>query len=478
MGINLIWRRKTERDDVVELAISAIRLLSVIVVLVFATSSVFGQTEQVLYSFQGGTDGNIPEGRVVFDTAGNLYGATNEGGVFQCGMVYQLSPPLIQGSPWTETEIYSFGCKTSGDAAFPAGGLVIDDAGNLYGSTAYGGAGNCLLLGALMGCGAVYELSPPTLQGGGWTETIIYSFPDDVVGGYVPWGDLVFDDKGNLYGATDFGGGHGTYCNPFYSYCGTVYELSPPAQPGGAWTEKMLHGFAGNAPKGAAIVGDGANPNGGLILDNAGNVYGTTLWGGNTLGMCKGVQGSSGCGTVFELSPPRAPNGEWTETILHRFSGPDGVSPAAGVIADGEGNLYGTTEGGPRNGGYGEIFKLNKPTGSNLPWIDTELYLFKGGSNGWYPDSGVAFDSMGRLYGTTLGSATNRGEVYRLGTASASGEITAIPLYNFAGVPDGAHPDGPLVFDQKGNIYGITQGGGTGTGCNYGGCGTVYELSP
>jgi hypothetical protein len=477
LGIDLTWRKITERGGVVKLTICAIRMLSAFLILVFAISPVFGQTEQVLYSFQGGTDGNIPEGRVVFDTAGNLYGATNEGGAFQCGMVYQLSPPLIQGSPWTETEIYSFGCKNDGDAAFPAGGLVIDDAGNLYGSTAYGGAGNCLLLGALMGCGAVYELSPPMRQGGGWTETIIYSFPDDTVGGYVPWGDLVFDDKGNLYGATDFGGGHGTYCDPFYSYCGTVYELSPPAQPGGAWTEKMLHGFAGNAPKGAAIVGDGANPNGGLILDKAGNVYGTTLWGGNTLGECKGVQGSAGCGTVFELSPPSAPDGEWTETILHRFSGSDGGNPEAGVIADGEGNLYGTTYGGG-SGPYGLAFKLNTPKEKLQGWTETPLYVFGANNHGWNPDAGLAFDSMRRLYGTTLGSATNHGEVYRLETVTASGEMAEIPLYNFKDSPDGAHPDGPLIFDQAGNIYGITEGGGTGTDCIYGGCGTVYELSP
>jgi hypothetical protein len=239
----------------------------------------------------------------------------------------------------------------------------------------------------------------------------------------------------------------------------------------------MLHGFAGNAPKGAAIVGDGANPNGGLILDKAGNVYGTTLWGGNTLGECKGVQGSAGCGTVFELSPPSAPGGEWTETILHRFSGSDGGNPEAGVIADGEGNLYGTTYGGG-SGPYGLAFKLNTPKEKLQGWTETPLYVFGANNHGWNPDAGLAFDSMRRLYGTTLGSATNHGEVYRLETVTASGEMAEIPLYNFKDSPDGAHPDGPLIFDQAGNIYGITEGGGTGTDCIYGGCGTVYELSP
>lgn len=207
--------------------------------------------EQVLYSFQSGTDGDTPTGGIVFDKAGNLYGATTGGGsqncspVASCGTVFELAPPANNGDPWPETVLYVFKGAQYGDGEIPAGGLVIDNQGNLYGTTAYGGTGNCLLEGSPGGgCGTVYELSPPAQKGGAWTETILYSFPT-AVQGYFPQGDLVFDGKGNLYGATMFGGGYGTSCNPYYQYCGAVFELSPPQQKGGAWTEKVLHGFRG-----------------------------------------------------------------------------------------------------------------------------------------------------------------------------------------------------------------------------------------
>ncbi len=209
-------------------------------------------SEQVLYSFQGGTsDGAAPAGGVVFDKAGNLYGAlTLAGGAncsplgYECGLVYQLSPPAQKGDPWTETILYQFQGKPANDGESPAGGVIIDSAGNLYGTTAYGGTGDCVLLGVSAGCGIVYELSPPQQKGGQWTETILYSFQSGN-DGYFPWGDLTFDAKGNLYGATQYGGGKGTSCDPYFQYCGTVFEMSPPKKKGGSWTEKVLHSFAG-----------------------------------------------------------------------------------------------------------------------------------------------------------------------------------------------------------------------------------------
>src|SRR5580698_1744009 len=247
--------------------------------------------EQVLYSFQGNTDGAQPVGSVVFDVAGNLYGTTTEGGapschsIAQCGTVYQLSPPAVEGQPWTETVLYVFKGNAQEDGASPAGGLVIDKNGNLYGTTAYGGTGNCVLLGQLDGCGTVFELSPPAQPGGSWTETVLYSFPD-AEHGYLPRGDLVFDTVGNLYGATEFGGGSGSgaTCDAFYAYCGAIFELSPPQQPGGAWTEQVLHGFAG--AEAYDTSDDGSNPTGGLVLDEAGNLYGTTYLGGFIGGEC------------------------------------------------------------------------------------------------------------------------------------------------------------------------------------------------
>ena len=240
------------------------RLLLFVLVLALVSTASAEWKEDVLYSFQGRRDGRLPVGSMVFDAAGNLYGATTQGGatdcspLADCGTVFQLTPPAIKGNPWTETVLYTFKGAKHDDGDAPAGGLVIDSQGNLYGTTADGGTGDCVLLGIKGGCGTVYELSPPTGKGGEWTEKILYSFPT-AKQGYLPRGDLVFDGAGNLYGATQFGGGKGTTCDPYYQYCGAVFELSPPKTKHGKWTEKVLHGFAGGT--------DGANPNGGLVLD-------------------------------------------------------------------------------------------------------------------------------------------------------------------------------------------------------------------
>jgi hypothetical protein len=250
-------------------------------------------SEQVLYSFQGGTDGSTPTGGIVFDKAGNLYGATTDGGadncypIAYCGTVFQLTPPANNGDSWTETVLYVFKGAKFGDGDLPAGGLVIDSQGNLYGTTAYGGTGNCLLEGSPGGgCGAVYELSPPAQKGGAWTETILYSFPT-AVQGYLPQGDLVFDGDGNLYGATDFGGGYGTSCNPYYQYCGAIFELSPPQQKGGGWTETVLYGFKGTSQgccgqrlQGDTLVGDGR--------------IRTAVWCSIRRAICTALQGKAG----------------------------------------------------------------------------------------------------------------------------------------------------------------------------------------
>ena len=205
--------------------------------------------EKVLYTFQGVPDGATPTGAVVFDKAGNLYGATLDGGAStcdgpgQCGTVYQLTPPTQKGGAWTETVLYVFKGHAQNDGATPEGGLVIDQAGNLYGTTGYGGSGPCLLLGGAVGCGTVYELSPPAKQGDPWTETVIYSFQGGK-DGYVASGDLVFDKAGNLYGATLFGGGKGTTCDSLYGgQCGTIFRLNPPKTKDGRWTEKSCTGL-------------------------------------------------------------------------------------------------------------------------------------------------------------------------------------------------------------------------------------------
>jgi hypothetical protein len=439
--------------------------------IILATASLASASwkEKVLYSFQGVPDGSLPVGGIVFDSAGNLYGATTEGGssscisVAQCGTVYQLAPPAKQGGPWTETVLYVFKGNASQDGASPAGGLVMDSAGNLYGTTAYGGTGNCVLLGTLMGCGTVYEMSPPNQKGGKWTETMLYSFPT-AKQGYLPNGDLVFDSAGNLYGATQYGGGHGTTCNGFYQYCGAVFELSPPKTKGGKWTEKVLHGFRSGT--------DGAAPNGGLVLDGKGNVYGTSFGGGNESGPC----GKVGCGTVFELKPPTLKGGAWSEKVLHRFNAQDGGTPAAGVIFDPKGNLFGTGFGGGPQGN-GVVFELEKPSGSGLPWKIAVLHSFSDGNDGANPAAGLTFDDSGYLYGTALGGGTHRGVVFRLKPPKSGNSWSLTVLYNLEGSPDGDHPTAGLIFDSNGDLFTTTDWGGTGQSCQAG-CGTVFEASP
>jgi hypothetical protein len=339
-------------------SISPIHVCVLALVLSLALPAFAEWNEKVLYSFQGGTnDGAGPVGGVVFDKQGNLYGVLQFYGPGscapignECGAVFQLAPPLKQGDSWTETLIYKFGGKESNDGESPNGGLIIDGQGNLYGVTAYGGTGDCILLGVKAGCGTVYEISLPKQKGEAWKETILYSFPTTKQG-YVPNGNVVFDGVGNLYGATLYGGTKGTTCDGYYGgQCGTVFELSPPKTKGGKWTEKVLHNFAGVAQ--GKQHGDGATPNGGLVLDRKGDIYGTTQIGGYN---CP-HHSSEGCGTAFEL---REKSGTWTEETLYRFKGvPDGAFPSAGITLEENGALYGTTAQDGGGNSSGTVFRL------------------------------------------------------------------------------------------------------------------------
>jgi len=435
-------------------------LLTALAISPFARAATW--QEQVLYSFQGGSDGAVPAGGVVFDRSGNLYGATTDGNQYgELGVVYELSPPAKKGDPWTESLIYQFlGKKDYNDGMNPVGGLVIDGAGNLYGTTAYGGSGGCILLGVLYGCGTVYELSPPRQKGGQWTEAILYSFQGDK-DGYFPWGTLTFDAKGNLYGATQFGGGKGNTCNEFYGgNCGTVFEMSPPKQQGGHWTERVLHSFAGGA--------DGANPNGGPVLDTKGAIYGTTFSGGNQ--GCK-TSYSLGCGAVFKLGPTTTRGSKWTEKLLHTFTGnSDGAAPDGNLIFDGSGGLYGCAGGG---GGHsrGVVFHL---VAHRDTWSISILYDFLGNRYGQDPTSGLLRDANGNLYGESGGGVG--GLVYRL--KRSNGRWSFAALYDFGGNGDGDSPAGGLERDSSGDLFGTTLYGGTGQNCGTGGCGTAFQVSP
>jgi len=325
----------------------------------------------------------------------------------------------------TENVLHNFN-DNGKDGYSPLAGLIFDASDNLYGTTYEGGA---------FGFGTVFELEPKA--GGGWTEKILHSFNDS--DGAYPVGGLIFDAFGNLYGTTYEGGASGV---------GTVFELTPIA--GGGWTETVLHSFNGNGE-------DGAYPVASLILDASGNLYGTT----------SGF-GVFGLGTVFELTPQTG--GGWKETVLLSFNNHGGAYPAASLILDASGNLYGTTyEGGTF--GVGTAFELRPQTGGG--WKEKVLHNFKNnGKDGYYPEAGMVFDATGNLYGTTYGGgAHNLGTVFRLASKTSGGWAEKI-LHNFNdNGKDGAYPVADLIIDASGNLYGTTYGGAFGVG-------TAFELTP
>lgn len=316
---------------------------------------------------------------------------------------------------YTESVLYSF--RNTPDGAYPYDGLVLDKKSNFYGTTNAGGAFNQ---------GAVFVI---TKKG---AERLLYSFSGGTDGAY-PQGWLVPDEQGNLYGTTYFGG---SYTNCPYG-CGIVFEVAPDG------TETVLHRFSGGT--------DGAYPAAGLIRDKKGNFYGTTLGGGSN--KC-----ASGCGTVFQITTAGA------ETILYRFNGGvDGSTPVGGLVRDSKGNLYGTTPyGGALN--QGTIFEVSA-TG-----IKKLLYAFAGGEDGAYPVGTLLRDMKGNLNGTTaFGGTYGDGTVFELTRAGAE-----TVLYSFQGGPaDGANPNGSLVRDKQGNLYGTTSSGGSNMLD-----GIVFEVSP
>jgi uncharacterized repeat protein (TIGR03803 family) len=332
-------------------------------------------TEQDLYDFcsqNNCQDGAWPQGGVIIDTAGNLYGTTVCGGSQNGGVVFELT----RGKEgWTEIVLHNFGGGT--DGADPYAGVIFDAAGNLYGTTSSGGAYKG---------GTVFKLSPG--PNGTWTEKVLHSFEPGHTG-YVsgPIGGVVFDTVGNLYGTTYGGGLASDNCDPTEASCGRVFELSPGAN--GKWAEKTLHRFRG--------LPDGANPWAGVTLDKAGNVYGTTYYGGT--GQCYSGYGKViGCGVVFRLSLSQ--NGKWSETVLHSFvvNGFDGSNPFAKLTSGSSGNLYGTTSGGGTRAG-GTIFKMTQhPDGE---WTESVIYNFGRYGDGADPEAGLIFGATGKLYGTT-----------------------------------------------------------------------------
>jgi uncharacterized repeat protein (TIGR03803 family) len=372
-------------------------------------------TEQALYSFAGSGDGSNPAAGLVFDSSGNLFGTTQNGGAYGYGCVFELTP--AQGGGWTENILYSF---TGGDdGSGPVSPLILDAAENLYGTTAYGGT---------YGDGTAFELVKV-----GWKLDTLWSFGSD--DGVLPEGGLAFDNAGNLFGTLDSGGTHNA---------GAVFELTPKS---GKWTRKIIHNFGGTS---------GARPWAGVSLDAAGNVYGTALYDG---------PGEVGAGIVFQLAPVGK---AWKFSIIYNLNkGGAGVGgPFGGVIFDPAGNLYGTTYG--EGGCAGTVFKLAPSVKG--PWNPSILATF-GGSNGCQTYGPVAMDGDGNLYGATYsGGSGNNGTIFELTGADGYALTT---LYNFQGSPDGSEPlFMGVILDASGNIYGTTYDGGA-----YG-LGIVFEVIP
>ena len=407
--------------------------------LMLAAFPLSAQTESVIYNFTGRGGGDEPiYGYVSYQS--RLFSTLLHGGSEGFGEVYALVPPT-SGTTWTKRTLFSFTGQQGGGS--PAGGLVADQNGNLYGA-AINGFG-C--------CGLIYELSPPAAGETEWTETTIYAFTGGLDGDG-PYGDLAIDQYGAIYGATHFGGGGSCLC-------GTIFRLSHNIEFG--WLLEVLHTFAGGE--------DGTTPNGDLLIDNSnGYVFGTTPTGG-----------ANGLGKVYSLVPPTS-GSAWTFNTLHDFAGTDendGANPSGGLVG-GTNDLFGVTrKGGASDNCCGMIFELKVEIEGD-PYKLINHHNFTGGRDGATPYAGLYKDSSGNLWGTTHvgGSGTtgsNFGTIFELYPDRVIvGDWHYIVSYSFNGGPDdGAYPEGRVDENSKGVFFGTTTTGGQ-TSNN----GVAYRLKP
>ena len=350
--------------------------------------------ETTLYTFVGGSDGSMPQAGLIADNAGNLYGTAALDGDGGRGTVFQLSPPAPGGTTWTEATLYSF--TGHADGAQPEGSLIADNSGSgvLYGTTRFGGAHNL---------GVVFSLTPPAAVGGAWTEIVLFSFTGKNTGAY-PVAALLQDKDGNLYGTASAGGS---------ADAGTVFQLSPPQAPGDAWNYNVIYDFTAGA--------DGANPQGTLIADATGALFGTAAYGGMdgcqmasypyykespsvTAPLLNApfiIPGGNQCGVVFKLTPPVGKSA-WTEQVIYSFTGSntDGNTPVSELLPQPGGLLYGTVPLTSATGLKGLLFQLTPPVNAGQPYTLAAPQIFMHEIQGTYPRAGVVPGPQGRLYGT------------------------------------------------------------------------------
>ena len=426
--------------------ISRAATLALAIILVLALILVFtqpaqAQTYQVLYTFTGGADGAYPYAGLTMDRAGNLYGTTlslgggSGCGGYGCGTVFRLKHA---GSGWILNPLYSFQGGPN-DGATPLARVVIGPDGSLYGTTSAGGIGNCNYHGG-EGCGTVFNLKPPPAACKTalcpWTETVLHRFGGGSDGANPQNGALLINPSGTIYGTTLNGGAYGY---------GVVFSLTPSQ---GGWTYSVIYNFTGGL--------DGGSPYSGVIFDNAGNLYGTTCGGGGY-----------NYGAVYELMPSGS---GWQQKVLWSFTGTRqdywAIEPIGGLIFDGSGNLYGTTQGDANPDIHGgTVFELTQTKGG---W--TIAHVLAGLSNGEVaggPVDSLAMDSAGNLYGAEVGVDDSfAGGIFEV-FSNLSG---ANWLYVWS--QGGAWAYGGPILDANGNLYGTNQGAGQYNR------GVVWEITP
>jgi uncharacterized repeat protein (TIGR03803 family) len=394
-------------------------------------------SENVLYRFRG-KNGSKPYAGLIFDNKGALYGTTSEGGAYGAGTVFRLTP---SASGYTESFLYSF--TGYSDGAVPQAGLIFDKEGALYGTTTYGGSNKG---------GTVFKLVP---SGSGYTERVLYAFcaKSNCTDGRAPVAGLVFGKDGALYGTTALGGTFGSI-----SGAGTVFKLTPS---GSGYSESVLYAFC-VSPSCAS----GENPQSGVVFGRDGALYGTTAI------LCDSDPNNGACGTVFKLTPSGS---GYAETTLYTFrchpwpNCPSGEEPLGTLIFDkGSGGLYGTTYFGGRHGN-GTVFKLT-PSGSG--YTESVLHSFTGGTDGAGPWAGLTFGRNGVLYGTTTTVGGQKrpvegGRVFQL-TPSGSGYNESV-LHSLGH----ADPQGSLILDKEGALYGTVSSSGRQDGDGY-----VFKVTP
>lgn len=376
--------------------------------LLASVSSAAVSAYNLVYNFTGGNDGGNAATRLVFDANGNAYGTTVVGGAFGCGTVFKLHP--FPGG-FHETVLWNFSCFSDGKN--PHGGVTLDSAGNIYGTTVAGGSGFC----TGDGCGVVFKL-----QHNGMVILHDFSGGND---GFGPGGPIVFDSAGNIFGETPDGGLHGK---------GTVFELLRTGP--NSWQHKILHSFSGGVDGAIGSLGP-------LLIDGHGNIFGVTE-----------VGGTHSAGTVFELL--RGLGGTFNFRAIFEFKGsPDAGFAYGGLINDTNSNLYGTTYFGG-TAGQGTVYKL-MPHGST--WSEHVLYSFKGGTDGSLPTSTLIFDSDRDLYGAT---STGGRPSCDCGTIFKLDHITGMEsvVHRFGAQKDGSYPYYGLTSNALGNLFSSTVSGG------------------